>query len=149
MTSRDSSRTTSTGPTERLVFVCLAGVAAALAGCSGGSEPSGPSAGTLVAGYNTTENAPWLDFDAAVSSALLGSQLAVVERRIITPTERRWILISAQDEPGSLRITVPELWAEPWDTRVVYECRIGHFGAPEREAAFIEAIRAWRPKYSR
>lgn len=123
--------------------------AVALAGCGGGSGGRAGGAGQVVAGYASVENAPWQDFDSAISSALMGSELAVVERLIEGPTQRRWVLLSAQDEPAELLVTVPELWAEPWDARVVYVCSIGHFGAPEREAAFIEAVRAWRPKYSR
>ncbi len=149
MTSSDSTRTTKAGPLARSVFVCLAVGGAGLAGCGSGSGGRASGAGQVVAGYATVDNAPWRDYDAAISSALMGSELAVVERLIESPTRRRWVLLSAQDEPAELLVTVPELWAEPWDSRVVYECSIGHFGAPEREKAFVDAVRAWRPKYSR
>lgn len=149
MTSGDSSRVHPPTAAGRLVSVCLAGALGALAACSADPASSAGGAGRLVAGYENAERAAWSDFDSAVSSALMRNQVAVVERVNVSDTERRWTLRSATDEPGWLTAAIPASGTEPWDDSVEYHCSIGLFGEPEREAAFIESVRAWRPKHPR
>lgn len=149
MTSGDSSRVHPTTAAGRLVSVCLAAAVGALGACSADPGASAGGAGRLVAGYENAERSAWRDFDSAVSSALMRNEFAVVERVSVSQTERRWTLRSATDEPGWLTAVIPAGGTEPWDESVEYHCSIGHFGEPEREAAFIESVRAWRPKHAR
>lgn len=149
MTSGDSSRLHLRTAAGRSVSVCLAAALGCLGACSADPGASAGGAGRLVAGYENAERAAWRDFDSAVSSALMRNQVAVVERINVSETERRWTLRSATDEPGWLTATIPASGTEPWDEAVEYHCSIGLFGEPEREAALIESVRAWRPKHAR
>ncbi len=151
-TEADSRRSAPSAAARGLVSVWAAAlIALPLVGCGAGQTPDAAGgAGRLTAGYHNAEHARWREFDAAVSSALMRNEIAVVERRLETPTKRRWVLITATDEPAWLTAEVPDEQAvRPWDDRVVYECSIGRFGSAPREARFVDSIRAWRPKHTR
>jgi len=152
LTSRDSSRGRPRAASGRKDFVrwaALGLLAGLVAGCGGSATGGAGGSGRLVADHRTADRATWADFDSAVSAALMRNQLAVIERENLSDTQRRWKLLSATDEPGWLTATIPEPGVRPWDDRVEFECSIGRFGAPERERAFIDSVRAWRPRHTR
>lgn len=89
----------------------------------------------------------WGDVDAAVRKVCSEHELAVLETVRESDTARVYRLVSVRDEPGEVRVEI-EGGGAPVRLTLV-DASIGRFGMPELEREMEEAIRAWRPMYTR
>lgn len=89
----------------------------------------------------------WGDVDAAVRKACSERELAILETRRVSDTERIYRLVSVRDEPGEIRVEI-----QPASGALRLEhvsASVGRLGSPAVERDIERAVREWEPAHAR